>query len=70
MIIEIVDVDADSEEEVEDIETSDGRRKARWQRVAQAATKQCLRYKYIPACQAAALETVASQGGDSGALQR
>ena len=43
MVIEIVDIDADSEEEMEDVETPDGRRKARWQRVAQAATKQCLR---------------------------
>lgn len=43
MVIEIVDIDADSEEEIEDVETPDGRRKARWQRVAQAATKQCLR---------------------------
>ena len=43
VVIEVVDIDADSEEEVEDIETPNVRQRNRWQRVAQSATKQCLR---------------------------
>ena len=43
VVIEVVDIDADSEEELEDIETPDVRQRNRWRRVAQAATKQCLR---------------------------
>ncbi len=42
-MIEVADIDADSEEELEDIETPDVQRRNRWRRVAQAATKQCLR---------------------------
>ena len=40
----MADIDADSEEELEDIETPDIQRRNRWRRVAQAATKQCLRW--------------------------
>ena len=43
IVIEVADIDAPSEEELEDIETPDLQRRKRWQRVAQAATKQCLR---------------------------
>lgn len=43
-MIEVADIDADSEEELEDIETPDVQRRNRWRRVAQAATKQCLRW--------------------------
>ena len=43
-MIEVADIDADSEEELDDIETPDVQRRNRWRRVAQAATKQCLRW--------------------------
>ena len=43
MIIEVVSVSDDSEEEQEDVETPDLKRRNRWRRVAQAATKQSLR---------------------------
>jgi len=42
-VIEVADIDEDSEQELEDIETPDVQRRSRWRRVAQAATKQCLR---------------------------
>ncbi len=42
-MIEVADIDAESEEELDDIETPDVQRRNRWRRVAQAATKQCLR---------------------------
>ena len=43
MIIEVVSLSDDSEEEQEDVETPDIKRRNRWRRVAQAATKQSLR---------------------------
>ncbi len=36
-------LDEDSEEELEDVETPDQARIKRWERVGQAAVKQCLR---------------------------
>lgn len=50
IVIEVADIDADSEEELEDVETPDIKKKNRWRRVAQAATKQCLRCSLLPCC--------------------
>ncbi len=44
MVIEVATIDEDSEEELEDVETPNQSRQKRWQRVAQAAVKQCLRW--------------------------
>ena len=49
MIIEVVSVSDDSEEEQEDVETPDIKRRNRWRRVAQAATKQSLRLRALHA---------------------
>ena len=49
MIIEVVSVSDDSEEEQEDVETPDIKRRNRWRRVAQAATKQSLRLRAVHA---------------------
>ena len=43
LVIEVAPLDADSEEELEDIETPEHARQLRWQRVVQAAVKQSLR---------------------------
>ena len=43
VVIEVVSVSDDSEEEQEDVETPDIKRRNRWRRVAEAATKQSLR---------------------------
>ena len=44
MVIEVATIDEDSEEELEDVETPHQARQKRWERVAQAAVKQCLRF--------------------------
>lgn len=44
MVIEVATIDEDSEEELEDVETPNQARMKRWERVAQAAVKQCLRF--------------------------
>lgn len=44
VVIEVATIDEDSEEELEDVETPNQSRQKRWQRVAQAAVKQCLRW--------------------------
>ena len=49
VIIEVVSVSDDSEEEQEDVETPDIKRRNRWRRVAQAATKQSLRLRAVHA---------------------
>ncbi len=43
LVIEVAPLDADSEEELEDVETPEHARQKRWGRVQQAAVKQCLR---------------------------
>lgn len=50
MAIKVATVDEDSEEELEDVETPDQARIKRWQRVGQAAVKQCLRCVLHAAC--------------------
>ena len=42
-MIEVAPLDAESEEELEDVETPEHARQLRWQRVVQAAVKQSLR---------------------------
>lgn len=44
VVIEVATIDEDSEEELEDVETPNQARMKRWERVAQAAVKQCLRF--------------------------
>ena len=48
LVIEVAPLDAESEEELEDIETPEHARQARWQRVVQAAVKQSLRRTLWP----------------------
>ena len=50
LVIQVAPLDAASEEELEDVETPEYTRQKRWQRVQQAAVKQCLRCAPTPCC--------------------